>query len=427
MTSTDRPFDVILFGATGFTGKLVAEYVADHAPAAGIRWAIAGRSRDRLEAVRGDLARRDEGLASLPVRVADSHDVAALDAIVPSARVVATTIGPYARYGRELAQACARHGTSYCDLTGEVPFIRAVIDDCHELARSTGARIVTCAGYDSIPSDLGAFMAWEHAHRTHGEGLAWVKVFTGRTKGAASGGTVASMLGILEAARESRDVRRLLLDPHGLDPVRGKGPRDPFEDDQRTVRYDEDLGRWTAPFVMASVNTRIVRRSHALLSEPVAGGEDRPASGYGPRFRYNEAMSFGPGPAGLLRASVVTAGIAGLLSLAALPSARRLLERAVLPGPGEGPSRDAIESGFFEMHVLARTESGRRLRGRVAGTRDPGYGETAKMLGETAFCLAKDGARLAPRYGVLTPASAMGARLIERLRAAGMTFDIRDA
>jgi short subunit dehydrogenase-like uncharacterized protein len=423
MAEEDRPFDVVLFGATGFTGKLVAEYLASAAQQNGLRWAIAGRSRDKLEAVRRDLAARDEGLGDLPIRIADSHDEAALDALAPQTRVICTTVGPYAKYGRELTRACARHGTSYCDLTGEPNFVRSVIDECHEVARKTKARIVNSAGYDSIPSDLGAHLAWDHARRVHGEGLAWAKVFTGRTKGAASGGTVASMLAIMEAAKGSRDVRRLLLDPHGLDPVPGRGPRDPFEDDQRGVRFDKDIGRWTAPFVMAMINARIVRRSHALFRDY---GDDSP-DGYGRRFRYHEAMSFRTGRRGLLTATLFTAGIGGFVAATAFPPARALLERLVLPAPGTGPSREAIESGFFEMHVLAKTESGRRLRGRVAGTKDPGYGETAKMLGESAICLAKDGARLAPRYGVLTPASAMGMRLVERLREAGMTFDMDTA
>lgn len=414
-----RPFDVVLFGATGFTGKLVAEYLAEHADDGGVRWALAGRSKNKLEAVRRDLAAKDEALAELPILIADSHDIAALDRLVPKARVVCTTVGPYAEHGKDLARACARHGTSYCDLSGEPHFVRSVIDECHDVARTTRARLVTCAGYDSIPSDLGAHMAWDYAHRTYGEGLRWVKVFTGRTKGAPSGGTVASALGVMEAAKKSREIRRLLLDPHGLDPDRGKAPRDPFEDDQRGVRFDKDIARWTAPFIMAAINTRVVRRSNALLREE--GG------GYGQRFRYNEAMSFGPGPRGLMRASLVLAGITSFFAAAAFAPTRALLERTVLPTSGEGPSREAIEAGFFEMHVVAKTESGKRLRGRIAATRDPGYGETAKMLAESAMCLAKDGARLEPRFGVLTPATAMGMRLVERLRAAGMTFDIHDA
>jgi short subunit dehydrogenase-like uncharacterized protein len=419
MSSPDRTFDVILFGATGFTGRLVAEYMAEHAAAGGVRWAIAGRNREKLEAVRDDLRQRTTGLADLPIRVADSLDVASLDALVPDARVICTTVGPYAKYGREVVAACARHGVSYCDLSGESTFVRAMIDQHHETARKNHARIVTSSGFDSIPSDLGAFIAWDHARRVHGEGLAWVKAFVGKLKGAASGGTVASGLGLLDEAKKSRDVRRLLRDPHALDPTPWHGPRDPFEDDQRGVRFDPDLDRWTAPFVMAAINTRVVRRSHALFREE--GGP-----GYGKKFRYHEAMSFRAGPRGLLQASIVTAAIAGFVGAAAAPPTRRLLERAFLPAPGEGPSRETIERGCFELHVLARTESGKRLRGRVVGVRDPGYGETAKMLSESAFCLAKDAAALDPRYGLLTPATAMGTRLVERLRAAGMTFEIAD-
>jgi short subunit dehydrogenase-like uncharacterized protein len=420
----DRPFDVVLIGATGFTGKLVAEYFAEHAHTNGIRWAIAGRSREKLEAVRSDLAARDETLASpqLPMHVVDTGDVAALDRLVPKTRVICSTVGPFIQYGLELARACARHGTSYCDITGEPNFVRAVIDGCHDEARRTKARIVHCSGYDSIPSDLGTHMAWDHARRIHGEGLAWCKVFTGRTRGTASGGTATTVLGLMEAAKKSRELRRLLLDPHGLDPQRGKAPRDPFEDDQRTVRFDRDIGTWTAPFVMASINSRIVRRSHALIKE----GQNGSGEGYGPRFRYNEAMSFRRGPRGLLQASLLTAGIGGFFAAAAFRPTRTLLERMVLPAPGKGPSREQIETGFFEMHVVAKSESGKRIRGRVAGTRDPGYGETAKMVGETAMCLAKDGMRLDERFGVLTPASALGMRLVERLRTAGMTFDVHD-
>jgi short subunit dehydrogenase-like uncharacterized protein len=419
-----RPFDVVLFGATGFTGKLVAEYLAEHAVDNGVRWAIAGRSRDKLEAVRRELAARDEALSDLPILVADSHDVPTLERLVPEARVVCTTVGPYSKHGLPLARACAQAGTSYCDITGEPHFVRAVIDDCHAIAQDTRARLVCCAGYDSIPSDLGAFTAWDHAQRTLGEGLAWCKVFTGHTRGSASGGTVASILAVMEAAKTSREVRSRLLDPHGLDPEPGKGGRDPFEDDQVGVRFDKDIGRWTAPFVMASINARIVRRSHALLrAEPNGEAPD----GYGKHFRYNEAMSFQRGPRGLATASLVTAGLGGVFAALAFEPARALLERAILPAPGEGPSRERIANGFFEMHVVAKTESSKRIRGRVAGTSDPGYGETAKMLAETAMCLAKDGARLRDRFGVLTPAFAMGTRLVERLRDAGMTFEMHDA
>jgi len=415
----NREFDVVLFGASGFTGKLVAEYLGGRAADEGARWAIAGRSRGKLEAVRRELAARDEALADLPILVADALDARALDAIVPRARVVCTTVGPYHAYGLELARACARHGTSYCDLTGEPHFVRAVIDECHERARETNARIVHCTGFDSIPSDLGALLAWDHAKRVHGEDLSWVKLYVRRMRGAPSGGTVATAFGLVDAAKADREIRRLLLDPHGLDPKRGTAPRDPFEEDQRAVVWDDSVGGWTAPFVMATVNTRIVRRSHALLRE-----ED--GRGYGDGFRYNEAMQFPPGPRGFALAAVTTAALGGLFAAAAVPLLRKALVHTILPEPGEGPTREQIENGFFELSITAQTERGKKLQGRIRGTRDPGYGETAKMMGEAALCLAKDTPRLPSRHGVLTPATAMGLRLVERLRAAGMTFEMDD-
>ncbi|MBX3189238.1 MAG: saccharopine dehydrogenase NADP-binding domain-containing protein [Labilithrix sp.] len=396
-----RSFDVVLFGATGFTGKLVAEYLAGK----DLTWAIAGRNRDKLEKVRRDLS-----LGDLPILVADGHDAASLEALVPKTRVVATTVGPYNEHGRLLATTCARHGTHYCDITGEVPFIRASIDANHEEAVATRARVVHCCGFDSIPFDLGVHMLWDRAHQG-GHHLAWAKGFAAKLKGGFSGGTVASMLALAKEAGRDREVRRLLGNPYALDPdPRVQGPPSP---DQHGVRKDEDLGRWTAPFVMAAINTRVVRRSNAILDYA-----------YGKDFRYSEAMSFAPGPKGLFGASMVTGGLVGFLAAAAFPPTRELLARAFLPKPGEGPSKEERERGFFEVKILAETDHGERLSGRVAGKSDPGYGETAKMLGESALCLAKDDALLPARYGVLTPASSMGMHLVDRLRRAGMTFEV---
>lgn len=416
---SDRTFDIILFGATGFTGRLVAEYLAKEAKGRDVKWAIAGRNPVKLEAVRAELARADLAMSDLPILTADSHDVASLDKLAPQTRVVCTTVGPYMKYGHELAAACARAGTSYCDLTGETPFVRASIDANHEEATKTKARIVHCAGFDSIPSDLSAFLAREHA----GEDLAWVKMAVAKMSGGVSGGTISSMFTIMEQAKSDREVRKLMFDPHGLDPVRGAADRDDFEKDQRSVKFDEDLGRWTAPFVMAAINTRVVRRSHALL-------KDENQKGYGPRFRYNETMSFAKGPAGFAAATMVVAGLGAFMGAAAIDPVRGLLSRTVLPAPGEGPSKEQQERGHFEMRILAETESGKKIGGRIAGNKDPGYGQTAVMLAESAMCLAKDveGKDAIPeRFGVLTPATAMGMPLVKRLRAAGMTLEAHDA
>jgi len=409
-----RPYDIVLFGATGFTGRLVAEYLARNAPKE-LRWAIAGRNRDKLEQIRKGLLQVDASLSALPILVADGNDQASLDVLAPQTRVVCTTVGPYLRYGRKLASACATHGTHYCDITGEVPFIRDSIDENHARAIASRARIVHCCGFDSIPSDLGVHLLWDHATK-HGGSLSWAKGFAGEMSGAASGGTAATMLALVEEATKDPKIRRLLGNPHALDPEIARGrTTDPFERDPHGVAFDRDIDRWTAPFVMASINTRIVRRSNALLH-------------YGEPFRYREVMSLPKGPKGLMAASAVSAGIAGFMVGAALAPTRALLARFVLPKAGEGPSREARARGHFTFRLVAQGtgEGGKalHLKATVKGTSDPGYGETAKMLGESAMCLALDASRLEERYGVLTPSSAMGMRLVERLRAAKMTFDV---
>lgn len=413
----ERDLDIVLFGATGFTGKLVAEYLARHAPK-DVRWVIAGRNEAKLESVKRHLVALDAGLADLRVLVADGHDEASLDALVPKTRVVCTTVGPFGKHGRKLAAACARHGTHYCDITGEVPFVRASIDENHAIAVATRARIVHCCGFDSIPSDLGVHMLWDHA-KSQGGSLSWVKGFAAEMRGATSGGTAATMLSIIEEATKDPKLRRLLGNPHALDPEVPRGrARDPFEADPRGVAFDRDIHRWTAPFLMAAINTRIVRRSDALL-------------GYGEPFRYRETMSMPKGPRGLVAASAVTAGMAGFVVAAAAAPTRALLARFVMPKPGEGPDAEARNRGHFTFRFVAEGagEAAKPLRitATVKGTSDPGYGETAKMLGQSALCLAQDGALLDPRFGVLTPASAMGMRLVERLRASGMTFRVEHA
>jgi len=417
---TSRSHDIVLFGATGFTGKLVAEYLAAHAPE-GLRWALAGRNHDKLAKVREEIAHASPGAASLPILVADGQDEASVDALAKSARVVCTTVGPYMKYGRTLVAACAENGTHYCDLTGEVPFIRDAIDRHHDRARETGAKIVPTCGFDSIPSDLGVLMMVERA-RSLGKKLARVRFFAGESRGGVSGGTIASMISLMDAAREDKDIRRLLANPYALDPAPPSSPspgnerRGPDGPDQLGVRWEADLGMWTGPFVMAAVNTRVVRRSNALT-----GGA------YGPSFAYSEAMSFGKGPMGLARASAMSAGLVGFIGSMQAAPLRSALQRFVLPSPGDGPSKEQREHGFFVVRLLADTDGADgakvRLTGRVEGKADPGYGETAKMLSEAAMCLALDGDRIAPGGGVLTPATAMGMRLVERLRAAGMVFD----
>ncbi len=398
--------DLCLFGATGFTGRLVAEYLSKHAGA--IRWAVAGRNPDKLESVAAEL-----GLGADVQRiVCDVDDPASLEAMVRRTRVVCTTVGPYARYGHGLASACAEHGTHYCDLTGEVQFIRASIDRNHARARASGARIVHSAGFDSIPSDLGVLVLAEHAQSRHQETLARVRFVLAAARGGFSGGTVASLMNVIEEASHDPSIRRLLGDPYALSPDR---PNDLGLDggDRLGIAWDPDFGGWVGPFLMAPINTRVVRRSNAL-----AGFR------YGRSFRYEEVMGFPGGRLGLPAAAAFASGYAAMLGAMLAPPTRRLLARA-LPAPGEGPDAEARERGFFHVRLFGVTTGGRAVEAEVRGVRDPGYGETAKMLAETALALVHE-TFASPEGGVLTPAFALGLPLVERLRAAGMTFEARD-
>lgn len=410
---TLRSNDVLLWGATGYTGQLVAEYLLRHYGVGGkLRWALGGRNREKLEKVRAALEAVDPRARELPILLGDGRDRASLDRLAVDARVVCSTVGPYAVHGRELVAACVEAGTDYCDLTGEPQFVRDMIDAHHERARVTGARIVHCCGYDSIPSDLGTLMLQETAREALDSRCVEVKCFAGEQKGGISGGTAASMVAIADEASHDPKVRRVMADPYALDP--GRGERGPDRRDQLGVKWDDDLGMWTGPFLMAAINARVVRRSNALLDYA-----------YGRDFRYREAMSFGKGPRGLLMAAGVSAGTAVGFAAMAIAPLRRVVADRVLPAPGEGPSKETREHGFFVTRLVGTLPDGaRKLRGTVRGTSDPGYGETAKMLSEAAVCLAHDGDVIRREGGVLTPAACMGMRLVQRLRDAGMTFDV---
>jgi short subunit dehydrogenase-like uncharacterized protein len=413
MPKPSAEFDVVLWGATGFTGRLVAEALAREKH--GARWALVGRDRAKLERVREGLARVDPACAALPIVVADAGDPASLEALAGRTRVVCSTVGPYALYGSELVAACVRTGTDSCDLTGEVQWMRRMIDAHHAEAQRTGARIVHACGFDSIPSVLGTLMLQEHMRAQHDSHLDAVRFYMGRMRGGASGGTVASMLQALDEAAKDRSVRRVLGNPYALEPDPRR--RGPDGRDLMGVHYSEELKSWTGPFVMASVNTRVVRRTNALLG--YAWGEG---------FRYSEVQAFGPGPRGLARAGAMTAGLGALVGSLTVKPLRRLVQKR-LPAAGEGPSAEARERGFFEAHLRGEGRSRRtggtvRLCGKVAARGDPGYAATAVMLSQAALCLAQDA--LPAAGGVHTVGTAMGMTLVERLRRAGMTFEVKE-
>jgi short subunit dehydrogenase-like uncharacterized protein len=405
----DREYDVVLYGASGFVGALTAAHLAGHAPP-GTRIALAGRSRERLAAVRDGLP--DAGRA-WPLVEADATDRASLAALAAGARVVATTVGPYARYGSPLVEACARAGTHYADLTGEVLFVREAIDRYGALAEVTGARIVHACGYDSVPSDLAVLLLHERAAADGAGDLRDVRLVA-TARGGLSGGTVESIRGQVDAMRRDPAARRLVADPFGLSPDRAAEPDTPQPPDAARPTRTAD-GRWVAPFVMAPFNTRIVRRSNALQGHA-----------YGRGLRYGELMGCGRGPVGAATAVAAAAGLVGFAAAMAVPPTRALLDR-VLPAPGSGPGAEVRERGWFRATVDAETDGGRRYRAEVAGRGDPGYAATAVMFGQGALALALDGDRLPDRAGSLTPASAFGDVLVERLRAAGHTYTVAPA
>jgi short subunit dehydrogenase-like uncharacterized protein len=400
---SSREHDIVLHGATGFVGALVAAELAQHAPS-GTRIALSGRSVEKLERVRAQLP---ESAHAWPVIVADAADPGALAAVAASSRVVVSTVGPYSTYGLPLVEACARAGTHYADLTGEVLFVREAIDRCDALARESGARIVHSCGYDSIPSDLGVLLLHEKA----GE-LADVRLVA-TVKGGLSGGTVASIRAQMETMRDDPQARRLAAEPHALSPDRTREPAPVQPPDAGYPGRLRD-GTWTAPFVMASYNTRIVRRSNALTDWS-----------YGRGLRYGEVMGCGKGVGGAAAAGGVTIGLVAALGgmSAAMSTAptRALLDR-MLPAPGSGPSVETRAKGWFRSELHATASGGRRFRAVVAGSGDPGYAATAVMLAQSALCLAEDA--LPDRAGSLTPATAMGPALVERLRKAGHTYDV---
>ena len=398
-----REHDIVVFGATGFVGRLTAAYLVRAAPA-GTRIALGGRSRAKLERTRAELGGT---AADWPLVVADSHDAPALQALAESTTAVATTVGPYLKYGLPLVEACAAAGTHYADLTGETLFMRRSIDAAGGAAKAGGARIVHTCGFDSIPSDLGVLLLHEHAKQTGAGDLEKTTLVVRAIRGGASGGTVDSMRASVDEAKADKAARRVMADPYALSPDRAAEPDLGNERDPMGPIRDEELGGWLAPFVMGTVNTRVVRRSNALQGYA-----------YGRALRYRELMLTGSLPLGPVKAAGVSAVLGGLIAGLSIKPTRAILDR-VLPDPGEGPDEKARDRGFFKIDTHARTSTGELLVCRITAPGDPGYKATAVMLGEAALALALDGERLPDAAGVLTPATAMGTALVERLRAAG--------
>ncbi|ONM43581.1 saccharopine dehydrogenase [Halopseudomonas pachastrellae] len=390
MSSTPE-FDIIVYGATGYTGRLVAEYLSqEYADDSGLRWAMAGRSQSKLEAVRDEI----NAPADTPLVVADTGDADSLRAMTERTRVVLTTVGPYQLYGSDLVRICAETGTDYVDLCGEPAWMRQMIDAHGETAKQSGARIVFSCGFDSIPFDLGVYFLQKAAKEKFGAALPRVKGRVRKMKGTFSGGTAASLKATLAAAKANPEVYQLLGNPFALTP----GFTGPAQPPAAKPEFDESLGSWAAPFVMAAINTRNVHRSNALLGHA-----------YGSDFVYDEMILTGPGEQGEAIAKAVT----GDKSLAGDDA----------PKPGEGPTKEERENGFYDVLFIGEGADGKTLMASVAGKRDPGYGSTSRMIAESAICLVRDATDT--QGGIWTTAPAMGDKLIKRLQGhAGLTFKL---
>ncbi|MEM6766659.1 MAG: saccharopine dehydrogenase NADP-binding domain-containing protein [Bacteroidota bacterium] len=401
-----RTYDIIIWGASGFTGRLVAEYLYNtYGVDKDLKWAMGGRNEGKLAEVRAAVA--DE---NVPLIIADSHDEASLDAMTKQAKVICTTVGPYAKYGVPLVAACVKNKTHYCDLAGEPPFIREMIDKHHDTAKANGVKIVHSCGFDSIPSDLGVLFSQQQAKNTFGEYAKKVSMRVHDFAGELSGGTYASLSNNIEIAMQNRAILKVLMHPYGLNPsVEQIGPDTPGI---QSVVYDETANTWIAPFMMEAINTRIVRRSHALADFP-----------YGKDFSYDEAIKGGDGEEGKKKAQKIAFQAAALVARPGTPEKAIMDER--MPKPGEGPDKAAREAGYYNCHLYLTLPGGKLAKGIVTGDMDPGYGSTSKMLAESAVCLAKDD--LPEMAGILTPATAMGATLVDRLIAnAGLTFSFEE-
>jgi short subunit dehydrogenase-like uncharacterized protein len=403
----NKPFDVIVFGATGFTGRLVAQYLSRAYGIGGeLAWAMAGRNRDKLAEVRR-LIGADE---ALPLVAADASDADALAGLVRQSKVIITTVGPYQRHGRALVTACAQAGTDYVDLCGEPVWMAQMIPALDAPARASGARIVFSCGFDSIPFDLGVVFLQDEARRRFGAPLTRVRGRVRGIRGGPSGGTIASLLATIEQMRRDPAAARTMADPFALTP----GFRGPAQPESESAAYDDVAKSWTGPFVMAPVNVKNVHRTNALLGHP-----------WGRDFVYDERMLTGDGASGERRAKTLARAARIRSGLLAFAPTRAVLRRFALPKPGEGPDAKERDSGSYDLLFIGQSADGQMLRASVRGDRDPGYGSTSKMISESALCLVKDLGRDAAGGGVWTPGAAMGLKLVPRLQArAGLTFAI---
>ena len=400
-----REFDIIIWGASGFTGRLVAEYLfKQYGTSGNLKWAMAGRNQEKLETVRASIAD-----TSVPIVVAESSDEASIKQMVLRTKVICTTVGPYAIYGSKLVAACVENKAHYCDLAGEVQWMRQMIDKHQEAAQANGVKIVHSCGFDSIPSDMGVYFIQREAKAQKGQRAKKISMRVAAMKGGLSGGTYASLSKVMEQAQQDKSIYKVLTNPYGLNPTDQQEGED--RPDLMSVVFDKTSQSYVGPFIMAGINTKVVRRSNALSNYS-----------YGKDFRYDEATLSGKGFKGKMRG--ILAAIPLMFMTAKPKSVLKSIANKLLPKPGEGPNKEQRENGFYNLRFYVTLEDGSSAMGKVTGDKDPGYGSTSKMLGETAVCLAVD--ELPKISGVLTPSVSMGEALLQRLeQSSGLTFSFK--
>ena len=400
-----REFDIIIWGASGFTGRLVAEYLfKQYGTSGNLKWAMAGRNQQKLETVRATIADK-----SVPIVVADSSDETSIKQMVLRTKVICTTVGPYAIYGSKLVAACVENKAHYCDLAGEVQWMRQMIDKHHQTAQANGVKIVHSCGFDSIPSDMGVYFIQREAKVQKGQRAKKISMRVAAMKGGLSGGTYASLSKVIEQAQKDKTIYKVLTNPYGLNPTDQQEGED--RPDLMSVVFDKTSQSYVGPFIMAGINTKVVRRSNALSNYS-----------YGKDFRYDEATLNGKGFKGKIKG--ILAAIPLIFMTAKPKSVLKSIANKLLPKPGEGPNEEQRENGFFNLRFYVTLEDGSSAMGKVTGDKDPGYGSTSKMLAESAVCLAVD--ELPKITGVLTPSVAMGDALLQRLKkSSGLTFSFK--
>ena len=422
--TSKRPYAVVLYGATSFVGQITAHYLAqflsnkkstDDSEKSAVTWAIAGRDKEKLEKLQSELSKaqnNEETDKKVDIIIANSDDDTSLDEMTKQTLVIISTVGPYLKYGEPLIKSCVNNGTDYVDLTGEAIFIKDMMDKYQAKAQQTGARIVNSCGFDSIPSDLGVYFTQQQAETKFNQQCDVIHMRVKAAKGGLSGGTIASMATIFEEVGKDKARRKQVANPYLLnDDTDAPNVR---QDNISKPEYDSEHQRWLAPFVMASINTRIVHRSNQLL-----GYE------YGREFKYDEAMWMKDGIKGQLSSYAMSAGLLGFATAMMIKPSRELLSKHVLPKSGSGPSKSEQENGYFDIRFFGETSEKDSISTKVTGDKDPGYGSTSRMLAQSALCLAQDVTKAEVAGGFWTPAAAMGNKLLTRLEEhAGLSFEV---